>query len=142
MDCQTGKGLLHGYKKIRIKHICYISFIILHCILRMQTYVTEAVPLMTLPISYLDIESLGRWRMASKCSQVSTEALVGRDWYTHIKENAFVHRCFECQRIRQLRKMFQCPSCCRFVCGQHVMACGLCESECCSSCASNVCVRC
>ena len=102
---------------------------------RMQTYVTEAMPLMTLPISYLDIESLGRWRLTSKCSRQSTEALAGRDWHTYIKQKAFVHRCFECQRIRQIRKMFQCPLCYRFVCGQHVMSCCDCESECCPGCA-------
>lgn len=101
----------------------------------MQTFVTEAVPLMTLPVSYLDIESLGRWRLTSKCSQVSTEAVAGSDWYAHIKQRATVHRCFECHRIRQLRKMFQCPMCHRFVCGQHVMTCCGCESDCCQSCA-------
>lgn len=101
----------------------------------METYVTEAMPLMTLPVSYLDVESLGRWRLTSKGSQVSTEAVAGSDWYAHIKERAFVHRCDECQRIRQIRKMFQCPLCHRFVCGQHVLYCCECEAEVCPECA-------
>ena len=103
---------------------------------KMQTHVSTNLPLMTLPISYLDTTSLAKWRQTSKENQDTSSIFVKIGWKQYIlKHNTNVHTCFTCGKIQKIFKMFQCPFCIRLICGNHVMACKYCDSECCIDCA-------
>ena len=102
----------------------------------MQTHVSTNTPLMTLPISYLDTTSLAKWRQTSKENHDTTSIFTKISWKQYIlKHNTDVHACFTCGNIQKVFKMFQCPLCVRIICGNHVMACKYCDSECCFDCA-------
>ena len=108
-----------------------------HCFFRvcMDTWISKGLPLMTLPISYLDISSLGKWRHASKENIRTTRAFTRMDWLQYAGQREHLHACSLCRAVRKVRGMFDCASCLQKVCDTHVCACNYCDHLLCSRCA-------
>jgi len=100
----------------------------------MNTWVSHEQPLMTLPISYLDVESLGKWRHASKENMCTTRAFTKMNWLDYAADKIRIRKCLICNCTRKIKSMFHCPKCSRTVCGEHVCACHLCDQLLCSDC--------
>ena len=101
----------------------------------METYLTKGQPLMTLPISYLDIDSLARWRHASKENIRTTHAFTKSDWKMYLAKHVAISQCSLCRSTHKLKKMFFCQTCSKTVCGNHVCGCAYCNNLVCAECA-------
>lgn len=102
--------------------------------MRMDTWLSKDLPLMTVPISYLDVTSLGNWRHASKENLRTTRAFTKTDWLEYVHTQTRIHQCGICKRNRKITSMFHCQNCSRTVCGEHVFGCRCCDELLCSDC--------
>lgn len=107
------------------------------CKIDMDTWISQGQPLMTLPISYLDIDSLGKWRHASKENINTTRAFTNMNWLEYASKKVHIHKCKICNCNRKINSMFHCSGCSQKVCGDHVCACNYCDQLLCSNCVDD-----
>ena len=102
----------------------------------MNTWLSDFRPLLSLVFDYLELSDLQNWRFAGKfATQYSDASFKPKRWQAIIDESPAITTCITCHSKHMIKKMFYCPSCRKYACGLHVVACQMCLFEMCERCA-------
>jgi ribosomal protein L37AE/L43A len=102
----------------------------------MDAWLSECRPVLSLVFDYLELSDLQKWRIAGKfAEQYSDASLKPKQWQEIVETCPAIDRCSTCHSRHMIKKMFGCPTCRKYACGLHVVACQMCLFEMCERCA-------